>query len=727
MTIQKITPDAIENFTIVTNPSRHFTSSSLYGATGSVKVFARRSPFEKDNIVTSAFLDHTVDDGVNIDSLLLNTSLSVNSGLKNVSSNINKYMTLANSASIDSRKASEVSIFRFTPPFTAITDQTMTKLYMKDQLMPFYRRYSPSYNFNYTNYHSLNFFTASILPSNTALLYPNLFNISDRGDIDGNYTPPGSFTFDFYINPKYTTDDPGGVFKAGTLLHLSSTYAVSLVAGSSKDYNGFVDGFRILLQLSHSADIQPSVASNGGYPNDLIFLSNDNSLHRNNWHHVVITWGTNAVNYGTGSFYIDGNSAGTFVIPSASIAPKPYLTQGNPDVLFVGNYYEGVNSGSSTTAMFFGADPALRDGLVVLDGNNGFDFPDSYTFDHSLNAEVHDISIREQYVAQSNITNAAPSNLNNYLFYLPPFFTSLSPYRQNVGSYGGIPWTPFFTIDGTTIDPFSVELSFSVAGRYLNLENFTYDFGGKVFPRLLFLTASIITTTTEAKSANEFLYDMSGVRKRNTMILPCDDGNFTPNFDFIKQISTSSLENSKYIDAVGYVDYSQIYLDNMVSQSFHYSTIEENTGSFFDAITGVKPELLRSGETPEATYAIFQRTQDPSSNEIVMFSISNLYYGNRIDPNSIVLTDTAISGTDGKVSITLKDNGYGSLYRADALTPPATWSSVGNAFYNEGLLLIKSPEIQFFGKHQYELDFKGEQNIHVLKVNVFANAIKFII
>ena len=34
--------------------------------------------------------------------------------------------------------------------------------------------------------------------------------------------------------------------------------------------------------------------------------------------------------------------------------------------------------------------------------------------------------------------------------------------------------------------------------------------------------------------------------------------------------------------------------------------------------------------------------------------------------------------------------------------------------------MIKSPHLYFFGKDVYELSFKGEQNVHVLKIDAFA-------
>jgi hypothetical protein len=64
----------------------------------------------------------------------------------------------------------------------------------------------------------------------------------------------------------------------------------------------------------------------------------------------------------------------------------------------------------------------------------------------------------------------------------------------------------------------------------------------------------------------------------------------------------------------------------------------------------------------------------------------------------------------------------GGLYRADAETTHATWANVGNVLYEDGFAVVKNPAIPFFGKSGYTVDLRGEQEIHVLKVNVFAHA-----
>ena len=62
MTISKVMPGDFETFTISTNPTRTYTSSSANGITGGVYVFARRSNTEKDSRPSSVFVDQSHDD-----------------------------------------------------------------------------------------------------------------------------------------------------------------------------------------------------------------------------------------------------------------------------------------------------------------------------------------------------------------------------------------------------------------------------------------------------------------------------------------------------------------------------------------------------------------------------------------------------------------------------------------------------------------------------------------
>ena len=347
----------------------------------------------------------------------------------------------------------------------------LLKDYVRKVLMPKNaNRYTDS-QFAYKNYHTLNFFTGSGFPDGACLIYNNstgaippmlspfgLDHPSPKSGWDklpthwsrheltyrsnpelptlragrGPYTPTASFTFEFYINPRYTNDHTGDVedgvfitspFRAGTIMHMPTVFAVSLVAGSSVDASGLTDGYRIMLQLSHSAEIRPksvvleknsNVVTTSNEPqhaDDLIFVSDDNSLKRNHWHYVGIRWGTERVNHGTGTFIIDGEDKGTFYVPSMSIAPQlPLFNMGktygatptetaksratkqvertalsiaegavaksaeeqkgvpDPDILVIGNFYEGPGTGSlcpQTERMFnfFNLTASLNEGV----------------------------------------------------------------------------------------------------------------------------------------------------------------------------------------------------------------------------------------------------------------------------------------------------------------------------------------------------------------------------
>lgn len=756
MSVYKVTPNDVESLTLVTTPRRNYSTGSS-GITGSIRVYPRASPTEKDaqsplffnDSLSGAALDgNFVSSSENITKIVRSKRVANQS----IIGEMGNYIDLVSSTS--KKKNTVLDIERLTPT-TQITRNTLIKNNTKEVLMRYYGTNYPLAHWAYTNYNTVNFFTSEdgYIPSNTVLLYPNasLPDVSHpEGYASGSYSLSGSFSFDFYINPRYKT------IKAGTILHLSSSYALSLVTGSRKDENGLPDGFRLQLQLSHTADYPPSSVLHGSNPFDLVFLSDDNSLSHNNWHHAIVRWGTNEINNGTGSFIIDGLEKGIFVIPSGTISP--YIEGSgrlNPGMLCIGNFYEGSNLGTSAQHIFFGQRSSRRDGTTALTIEDTQDQPDDFTFNHPLNAEVHDLTVKRYYVTDSEIKvsegnaigiGSGTFDRSKIAFYLPPFFVEESPIRRFVGTHGGIPQTPFFEIDGTTDDPFNVAMAFGVNGHYINLENFTKDFSTGRFPRLLNLTASIIDHTTDSLAANVFLYDSGIVAKRNLTILPCDDGNFTPNYEPLK---FEKLRN-KYTDTNGAEDYSFINLDNLVFDptvtglnnntpddyvAEQIGATPENPGkkpgpayqAYADSISSDLASIsddtyFNRGVQKGAPLTIYQRTGDPSSNQITFFNISNLYYGRRIQPGSFMLRDTGISGSAGRIGITLRDDGGGNIYRGDSETPHSTQNSVGNIFYDEGVILIKSPHLYFFGKNGFEISFKGVQNIYTQKYEILATS-----
>lgn len=716
MSIQRINPDDIEIFTLTTNPPRTFSSSSLGIVSGTLSIFPRRSSIEKEVHALSNFSGSFQDQDLDVtrNEILL-------SPLTNKFNLLKTYLKDVNAQGSSLRKQQTVSIIRFEPS-AQFSSNTLRKKNIIDGLMPFYRTVFPEAHFGFTNYHSINFLTGSGLPSDTALIY---------ADKSKQYALTGAFSFDFWINPRYSNDFEGAQFKAGTILHRSSSFAVSLLSGSTRDVNGKVDSFKLLLQLSQSADISPSLA----VANDLTFFSTDNVLKKNTWSHVTIRWGTSNYNDGSGSFLVDGQTVGTFVIPSASLPDN-----NAENCLLVGNYFEGT-----TIDHFFTNEVATRDGLDELVAGLG-QHPANYNLRHALNAEVHELKIYNRYLNNDEVTSLqsqAPTSgsdllHNGLLFYLPPFYTPESPYRSFTGTHGGILTTPFFEVDGATRAPINAEASFGAFGHYINLENYVRDFATGKYARLFNLTGSAITgTASTPTSFNDYLYASGSNLKRQMTILPNDNGRFIPNFTFmipglsdktalnIPLSVTQSFQAPYKVDSdqfkndLGNLSPGLVSLRNIVSADLFSTVGQGSNGSLLERLNGVSPENLAALPSTHGRYTVLQRTGDNSCNQVVFFDISNLYYGMNIEPGTLRLKDLSLSGSLGKAQISLIDDSEGNIYRADSLSTAPDWSSVGNIFYNEGIIILKHPSLYFFGIDQFEIAFKGTQNTHVLTYNLF--------
>jgi hypothetical protein len=376
---------------------------------------------------------------------------------------------------------------------------------------------------------------------------------------------------------------------------------------------------------------------------------------------------------------------------------------------------------------FFTTDTAQREGLYQLQGTPGF-APGQFSFNYPLNAELHDLKLYNKYLNDSDIERLETDGaklIPELLFYLPPFFTKESPTRTFHGGFGGIPVTPFFSKNGSSDTLFAKEMAYGCGGHYMNLENFVREFVTGRYGRLWNLTSSIINTPTNtALSANTILYATGSNIKRLYTILPCDNGKFVPNIDLLSTLNTSSFTND-----LGNYEPGVVSLRNIISGTFASDVMIQESGSIIETlIGGASPETL--GARPGDSLAIYHRTRDSSSNQVVLFDISNLFYGNQIKPGTVYLRDENISGSAGKFGFSLRDDGMGNLYRADAKVEQgskhATWASCGNVFYNEGIILIKAPQLYFFGENGYTLEFKGMQNIHVTTINAYARPLQLI-
>ena len=66
----------------------------------------------------------------------------------------------------------------------------------------------------------------------------------------------------------------------------------------------------------------------------------------------------------------------------------------------------------------------------------------------------------------------------------------------------------------------------------------------------------------------------------------------------------------------------------------------------------------------------------------------------------------------------IKDNGYGTLYRADCKSTQASWNYLGHLFYNEGIIVLQHPGIENFGYNSFRIDFRSENKMFVNEINI---------
>ncbi len=684
MSLIKAAPGLFENYTFIARPTRTFSSSSL-GVTGAVRVFPQASATEKFVDYTESYNDESVESALNAAS----SGSSVYGALEN-------YFDLVNSASSSPRQSKKVEVLRFEPSFQ-FTSDTLRKAVIKDVLYPYYATAYPTSYWGFTNYLTLNFVSGANFNTGSALVYAN----PTTGD-QPLLTPSGAFTFEFYVKPTLRSS---GTYTAGTVMHVSSSFAVSLVSGSAIDRDGNPDSFRVMLQLSQSAEISPSevdlsLSNNSrAFPGDLIFLSDD-SITFNGWHHVAVRWGGSTTDFGTGSFFIDGQRAGSFYIPSESVTRTSYSQSSK--ALFLGNFYAGENDTSTSTIQgFFNSTAASKEGFTSP-YDIDYSFP-THTMRNPLAAELHEVRIWQEYRNVDLIKSGSKSGLSqlesNLKFYLGPNFCHESLTRE-------VMYTPFQAVTTSTMSPYAAELSFGVGGHLINAENHLRELTSGYYPRLLNMTASIIEQQNLSNlEANQYIFATGSSVLKNLLVLPCDNGKFVPNFNLL---TTSSYTPFFRITP------ATVELEKVLGIPDDFTF--ENDG-MVEEIAGVSPTNL-SG-TVGSTLTIYQRTKDQSSNLVTIFDASNLFYGSKIHPGTYELTDPSFTGSSGLLSFTLKDNEMGGLYRADATTPHAKWSTVGTILYEEGIAAITAPYFgELFGKDSFTVKFRGEHPVPLLTTNV---------
>jgi hypothetical protein len=157
-------------------------------------LFARASHIEKD-VDKQVFTD-TAFSSDDPESIRLAT-LAI-TGTTNILGSIERYLSGVNSLSMSTSRDKKLESLRFEPPFTLNSD-ALRKSNIRQTLFPYYRHKNSFAHWAFTNYQCLNFFSASNIPTGSAIIYDNGVVSGTRGP----YTPDTAFSLECYINPKY--------------------------------------------------------------------------------------------------------------------------------------------------------------------------------------------------------------------------------------------------------------------------------------------------------------------------------------------------------------------------------------------------------------------------------------------------------------------------------------------------------------------------------------------
>lgn len=716
MSVVVISPDLVEINTLLLQPSQSFSSSSS-GITGSIRLVAKPSQSIKTIPGSTSGVAFVETSGITRDDdFLYDASQSYKAGSTNIFQQISAYVDSVNRTSVGRKNTVQTYPLRIESPSkisapemdlqTGIvsfnTDpyewQSFHKRVIKNFLIPDQVVENPSSFFSYVNYNCINFISSSNFPTASAIVFPNFPNATGIRD----YTPDKEFTVDFFIKP-HAPIDVTRKYHAGTILHISSSICVSLASGSSLGPDEKPDKFRIVLQLSHSADVRPSNLNLSSlplsFPSDLAFAT-PAVLDRDVWNRVTIRWGASLRSAGTGSIRVN-NSLTKFNANFQTIS-----TGLASDALMVGNYYDS----GDRIARFFNSTAASIYGTQT-DTVPGTSDPIGMTLSNPLHAEIHHLSIFKRYVPDDEIASINDLYSLDDLeggpsFFLPPFFTSSIPAAVVA------PYTPTSTNELKTDDPIFHKMALGYNALYVNTQNFLMDFAKKKQSRAYGMSEfTEVSTPFDLRDGNvdSLIMQQPSVRRRNFTIFPCDDGNFVPDFSILDGDAT------RFHIVGNFTSSMLVSLEKLAPLSAYYPVTK--FGDFeYDGSDSPYLPLLQDINFPIAVGDL----ADLSSNRIVIFTIPSIYYMNRIIPGTFVLTDNNLSGSGG-ISVTLRDDGRGNLYRSDCISPPATWNRVGSIFYSHGIVAILTPHLPFFGKTGFEMSFRGDMRRVVANFTVPAS------
>ena len=552
-------------------------------------------------------------------------------------------------------------------------------------------------------------------------------------------------TFEFWIKPCKEQVD------VGTIVSLRDNFALCLIPDNTSEKNGIYESFKIgvYAQAQVASGTPPSlsdttVATGGGG----IYVTSG-LLSLDTWHHVVIRYGS-LFNNGLLNVYIDSIS-----VTGGNVDGLYNLTQSRTS----GFFDTGVASTGGTTLLVGGWPSVTDDAHLWGDyaGNQGVTGPFSHSqslgegvvAQKTLKSELKELRIwSETKTEQELLANKLRSltSISNLRFYLPLHFdpSSATPQWKRLAFLPSKrnPKNKTEYYEEGTVRPlsennveynpvqFCTNAAYIVGMPFVNVHSHLKDYANSSYPVILghnqYNDASISTsypTISDATVADDRLNyfinhwkQLGWLRAINSMILPCDCDVFEPKFDLVGD------------NAHVYLDKEFLRLNGagVGSTTNRYEIQDLYDDEIFaiqDAVTSVDPsQKTFRGKAENFGTSVLVSEGKLEDNDFLsplstVIAVPQIYYGNRIRPESIELKFTL--NEDGK-EITVVDF-EGSLYRKDRNRDHIK-SKVGHVDYGNGILCIFSPLLTSLGVDNFDLKFQGEKNMHVMQLDIPCSA-----
>lgn len=566
-------------------------------------------------------------------------------------------------------------------------------------------------------------------------------------------------TFEFWIKPCKEQLD------VGTVVSLKNNYAICIIPDEQSIQDGIYQTFKLGIyaqdQVSNTdvptiGDIHLGGATNPnkvtsdiGVAGGGIYVTTS-ALKLEKWHHIVVRYGS-LFNNGLLSVYVD----------------SVRITDGNVDGLYDGvtrteGIFDITLSNTPGVTMLLGGWPANNEDRIFggyadsqelkplqTNGNPVYTYSESLgkgvVPQRTLKSELKEFRLWSVARTERDILvnkYQSLSSTTGMFAYIPFFFDPRNDTPQWT-RLGHIPFennpqskNDFYgkgnskKLDSTNVSYNPVQYctnSAHIVGMpFVNVHSHLREYVNGGYPVILQhdIYSSPTNTTAypaildQTYSKNRLSYFVNNwsslpwLKSINSMILPSDCEDFECNYSLVSNGIHMHLDPAWLkLQGAGVGSTSNEYeLKNF---------FDDEIFAIQDTIVKLDPKLNKYSGTV-AKYGTSPMVSEGRLTDAdflfpisTVISVPQIYYGNRIKPDSVILKFTI--NEEGK-EITIVDF-EGSLYRAKSDWTKLN-SKVGHIDYANGIICIFSPLLTNIGLENFDLKFKGEKNLHVMQLDI---------